>query len=878
MQPHVQHIHNVERLTRVIKVSNDDRIALLASLSGSQGVHTMWLGLLNGATLFPFPTIERGVIGLANWMSDQRITVYVSSASLFRNFTRTLDRGVRFPVVRMVRIASEVATANDFAAYQHHFGDGCVFIHTFSATETSTIAHFCLSWGDRVKGGRLPVGHAAEGIEILLVDDQNRPVVDRSLPSEIVVRSRYISKGYWRNESLTDLRFLEGANGIYDFHTGDIGRFNESGLLEIVGRKDARVKIRGYSIDIPEVEEAILALPVVQRAAVCAVTRANGDNQLVAYVVGRQGQDYSEAILRRSLDTSLPRYMVPSAFIYLSTLPLTSNGKIDRAELRLIAHKLREARFEEYSSELERLLAGIWAEALEVAEVGSHDDFFELGGDSLVASEIAARVYAALGIELNLGTFFDHPTPAALASVIEKARASPKIEAAPPLVRVPRPDLLPLSSYQEQIWNYSQTPDASAGYTATNAHRILGPLDSDLLIRCLRCEVNRHEIMRTTYSVAQGRPFQFIHAAASVPITLTDVSGLPDVDDHATLLLNEMAAETSDLENGPLIRFSLLRINENEHLLLRSAHHIACDGASWKIFMQELAQLYKASQHGEPAQLTETEPLQYADYAVWQRGLLDHDQPRFKQMIAWWKNELSNPPPPLRLPFRRPSQLDGLDPNEGIIERNIDPQISRQLVQLGREENATYYVMRLAAFVCLLSFVTGQSDLLIGCYVTQRDRQDLQNIFGCFSNLVTLRFRLDPTLSFRQTVHVVRRAVLGAEAHSEISYEDLHHELQKGGGTPIDIRLIFGSSFDDSIIEFSGLKMIRVTPRRTTMPWGFSITINKQSERFAAWFDAGIYDPVGVQHFVGQYFQLLEIACKVPDLPMCTLTSMMSSR
>jgi Condensation domain len=237
-------------------------------------------------------------------------------------------------------------------------------------------------------------------------------------------------------------------------------------------------------------------------------------------------------------------------------------------------------------------------------------------------------------------------------------------------------------------------------------------------------------------------------------------------------------------------------------------------------------------------------------------------------MITWWKDVLSNPPPPVQLPFRRPSRLGGIDPNEGTLELNVDPHISRRLAQLGREENATYPMVRLAVFVALLSFVTGQSDVLLGCYVTQRNRPDLQNIFGCFSNLVALRFRVEPALSFRQWLHVVRRTVSTAQAHGEIPYEDLRHELQQQGLMPADIGLIFQISMDDSIIDFSSLRMIRLTPRRTCMPWGFSIKANEQFDRCAAWFDAGIYDPVGVRNFINRYFRLLEIACQYPDLPL----------
>jgi hypothetical protein len=633
------------------------------------------------------------------------------------------------------------------------------------------------------------------------------------------------------------------------------------------------------------VEEAVRLLPAVEDAAVCAFEQSNGDVRIVAYVVLDRGVSTSASALRRALRARLPDHMVPSALVVLDGLPLTPMGKVDQQKLRQMRPSdSGSGRTDPPQSPTEQALAEIWTEELDLPSVGRNDDFFSLGGDSLLAAVAQARIQEAFGIELDLSMFADHSTLAAMASVIEDVRCAAVTEAGLPLVRVPRSEPLPLSSFQERVWSYSQTPDGSAGYCRTDVRRVVGALDSKLLADCLIEIANRHEILRTTYSIANGSPVQIVHPLAHAPVTFDDLSHLPNAEQRAWALLNQLAAETLDLEKGPMLRFSIVRLREHEHWLLRSSHYIAGDGWSWKMFRRELAQLYTAKLRGEPPPLSECERLQYADYAVWQRNRLGRERPGFQKTIAYWKDVLCNPQPPLQLPFRRPVRLDGADPDEGVIEVKLDPRVSRRLAQLTRAEGTTYYVTRLAAFVALLAFATGQSDVTFGTYVANRYRRDLQGIFGFFANLITLRFRFEPAMSFRQWLPVVHRAVWRAVACSEIPYEDLCHELQQQGVRPPGIELIFASEGisgsagdadgDDSFVDFAGLSMSRLTSRRSRMPWGFSFSVKEQSSRCIATFDAAIYDPVGVRNFTTSYFRLLDAASRHPDSPMSALLNM----
>ncbi|HTV75837.1 MAG TPA: AMP-binding protein, partial [Candidatus Baltobacteraceae bacterium] len=314
MQTHRNIVHNVLRLSRGMELSAEDRIVLLGSPSGGQGVATTWCALLNGATLFPFPIAEKGVGGLKEWMRQNKITVYVSSTSVFRNFAQTLNDASRFPDARLVRLGSETVTANDFAIFQKKFSDRCVLMNTLSSSETGNVTQQRFIQDSMVAEGLLPVGSPVTGMQVLLWDEHGRDVRDGEV-GEIIVRSQFLSPGYWRNEALTAGRFSNvGADGVQIFRTGDLGRRTADGSLHFAGRKDARVKIHGYLVEISEVEGALSRQPDVEMAVVSAHATPDGDTQIAAHVVPRAGRTCTTETLRRELHKTLPGYMVPATF------------------------------------------------------------------------------------------------------------------------------------------------------------------------------------------------------------------------------------------------------------------------------------------------------------------------------------------------------------------------------------------------------------------------------------------------------------------------------------------------------------------------------------------------------------------------------------
>jgi amino acid adenylation domain-containing protein len=872
MQTHRQIRRNVINATESMALSASDRMALLGSLSGGQGVNLTWCALLNGMALCPFPIMVKGVTGLADWMTSRGITVFATTASIFRNFMETLAPDFRFAGIRVVRLGGEPATSEDFKLFQRHFSRDCWFVHTLTSTEASNVAWSRQLSGEMVPEGRLPIGTVSEGQEVLLLDEDEKPVAPGEV-GEIVVRSRYVAAGYWRNPELTAERFsadLDGA-GTRRVRTGDLGRINSAGMLEFCGRRDDRLKVRGHRIEPSEIADALNRLQGIERAVIEAVPRAGREPLLVGFVIVRGDRCWTQADLRRALRGTLPDHMVPSEFVFLQNFPLTPGGKIDREKLRQSFRQRRRLQpGEQPMSKTETLLVGIWADVLEISDIGRRSDFFALGGDSLMAAVIAARVHADTGVELNLQMFVERPTLAELASCIDELSVRPQAQIGPPLVAVSRKEPLPLSSFQLRAWTGSQTPERLAAYIDADCRIIHGPLDRDVFCDCLSYIVRRHEILRTTFPIVDGRPVQLIHPPTQVAVEFVDLTDRPNVLEETQRLLELRRRDAIDLQRGPLFRHCLIRTRQNEHFWLRVTHHIITDAWSSDLQMRELGLVYEAKSRGHAPPLPDREPLQYGDFVVWQQRVLNPASATYQATVQWWKDHLAGAPQVFAPPLKRAEPLTGLDPADGCLRRNISPAASMRLDDIGRKHGATPFAVRLAAFVAYLAEATRQSDVVLGTYVTNRTNVALQNMVGLFVNLATLRFVHDSRWNFHQLVSKVRDEVAAAAGQSGIPYDELRAELERLGIIPPYIQIIFGTTRRTVSRNIAGLTVKKFDRRMTGMPWGFTVSVVENEEvcEIEVKFDACVYDPSRVDAFIAGFNGFLDAVSCRPDLSL----------
>lgn len=867
MQTHRSLRHNLWRLSIALDLGPGDRMPVLVSTSSYGGAAILWSALLTGATACQFLIAERGMAGVGSWFAEQKITTVATLSSVFRHILRSLE-GETVPSLRAVLLGGEPVMPADFEASRRAFGPQCAFASSLGSTEAGLLTVHWVTEDLDVDAGPLPVGRVLDGVEVLLLDDAGRPVA-AGQTGEIVVRNEQLTPGYWSDEALNAARFSKDRSGRL-FHTGDLGRWSPDGILTMVGRADLQVKVRGNRISLTEVEGAIAALPDVTGATVCATSSPGRETGLTAYLTARPGAALTATGLRQALRATLPEREIPTAFVFVDSFPMTSRGKVDRDELSRIAPPVPPAGNTTEApgapSETEAVLAAIWSRALDVERVGPHDDFFALGGASLTAAVIAAGVHAAFGVDLDLGAVVDNPTVAGMAAAVEALQSRDGHDDRPPLARASRAAVLPMSFAQERTWRTSQTPEQSAGYTDATSVRIRGPLDVGLLRRSVDHLARRHEMLRTTFTEHDGQPIQRVHAPEPIDLPLVDLSGATDPGAQSDEVLAEMARRPFDLQRGPLLRLALVRTAPDLHDLLWVDHHIISDAWSWRVFFDELRVLYEGFQRGDPAPLGDELAFQYADFAAWERGWLRPSTPHYESEVAWWREALQDAPPPLLLPFVRETPCPEAAPSDGVNFWGLAPEVSAGLERLGREAAATYYMVRLAVLAAHLATETGSYDVVLGTYATGRSLAETQSMFGFFSNLVTLRLRLAPDLTFRQVVARARACVVDTSPHTDFPYELLCEELRSGGIVPPEIRLIFNPT-DLPPPRLSDLELTMLRRRYEAMPWGFTLGLDRRREasECGVAFDARIYDPEGVRGFLERFQALAAEVCAHPD-------------
>ena len=467
------HIHGAAIATarttaRMMEVGPADRVLFLSSAGGGQGIATLFLALLSGASLWPFLASEKGVHGLADFLDTCGITSCTWSASIFRHMVMTIGPDRCFPAVHSIRIASETATLDDFHAFQRHFSDQCTLNYSLASSEAGHISRMSLRRGDAVGDGALPIGRVHDGVKIELLGEDGR-AVPLGEPGELVVTSRSVTVGYWGDPALSAERISIPADAPAQrsLRTRDLVRWNEAGLLEFVGRLNRRVKIRGYAVELVEVDQALRGLPGIKEATTSIVERPQRQPQLAAFIIPEasaiENGTLQPAKLRRALRALLPRQMVPATFVFVDAFPLNANGKLDRDKL----DEMLESRgtLEEPRTDTELMLARVWKDIFKLEDIGRQDDFVDLGGDSLSASVVAAWLQGEFGVEIDLGMFMSNPTLETLAALVDRLRK--ESVAGVDRSTVPRRGgPLPLSFSQQFYWQSSRVPGAAGAHDA----------------------------------------------------------------------------------------------------------------------------------------------------------------------------------------------------------------------------------------------------------------------------------------------------------------------------------------------------------------------------------------------------------------------------
>ncbi|MCE6998606.1 amino acid adenylation domain-containing protein [Saccharothrix sp. S26] len=609
------------------------------------------------------------------------------------------------------------------------------------------------------------IGRPVANTRAFVVDARLRPV-PVGVVGELYLAGAGLARGYHDRPGLTAERFVAcpfGEPGERMYRTGDLVRWTSRGELEFAGRADQQVKLRGFRIELGEVESVLAGHPAVAHATVVVREDRPGLKTLVGYVVARGSLD--TAALRAHLATLLPEHMVPTALVVLDALPLTPNGKLDRRALPapelVTGHRAPRTPREE-------ILCGLFAELLGVPAVGPDDDFFDLGGHSLLATRLVSRVRTALDAELAVADLFAHPTPAGLTTCLD--RGTP---ARPALRPAARPDLVPLSFAQRRLWFVNRLDERNPSYAVPVALRLHGGLDVTALRAALADVVDRHEALRTVFPEVGGTPHQHVRHDVTAPFTLLDRA--PD-DLDATL--HRIVSTPFDLTSDLPLRTALVRLADDDHVLLLVLHHIAGDGWSMGPLLRDLTTAYTA-RHTDRAPDWTPLPVQYADYTLWQRQLLgDEDDPDgpFAHRIAFWADALAGVPDELELPADRPRPTTSAQTG-GRVPLVLDADLHRAVLDLARRTRTTPFMVFQAAFATLLTRMGAGTDIPIGTPVAGRTDEALDDLVGFFVNTLVLRTDTSGDPTFAQLLTRVRDTDLAAYDHQDVPFERLVERL-----------------------------------------------------------------------------------------------------
>lgn len=870
MQMHRNGLRNAGANINAYQISHDDRIPFLSSSSTGHGIVTILLTLLGGAALFPYNIKERGVVGLIDLLTKEEITVISTSPTLYRHINRTLTGKEDFSHLRLIRLGGEPVMRSDFELYLRNFAEHSIFVNAISTTETGNFAQFHMDKNTEIQSNEVPIGYPVKFMEVLLINDCGEEV-GTDTAGQIAIKSSYISPGYWEKPELTKEAFHSVAHSDQRIYfTGDLGRRHPDGCLEHLGRKDFQVRIRGFRVEPEEIESFLQNHPAIFAAAVHP-SKEGDDDRLIAYFVQQKNYNSTAKELYEYLKRNLPDYMLPSQFVLVDSLPLTVNGKVDRGALsKLNGSAVPSGEdFVPPRNPLEENLAGIWSEILHQKPIGIYDNFFELGGHSLSATQLLARIQTQYGVEIPLGEFFKKPT---IVDLVEFLCKAPQITV-PPIQRVSRNEEWPLSFAQQRLWFLHKLEPASTQYSIVRAYRIHSALNVSALQQALSELVRRHELLRTSYPSRSGIPVQLIAETSDLKLHTIDLTHLPhpERESRSQQIVDQAARRPFDLEKETPFRSTLFRLEEHDHILLLSMHHIATDIWSKDIFTRELMMLYEAFLNDQPSPLSDL-TVQYVDFAVWQKNWLQKEI--LENLTSYWSKKLDGLSE-LKLPTKRLQSESQCRPKK-IRDLLLPDSFRNELQSFSEKEGVTLFMTLLAAFQSLLHLISEQCDIAVGIPIANRRRQEIESVIGFFVNTLVLRCDLSGDPSFRSLLSRVRQTTLEAYDHQDLPFDKLVEKLNPKRGlnrTPF-FRTIF--SFRNEPLPPFGLSGLTVKP--ISLPSDISLFdlslsafVEHQGLQILWEYNSDLFDDTTISTWASHYQSILQKILSDPSQRLSSL-------
>ncbi|BAZ82714.1 non-ribosomal peptide synthetase [Sphaerospermopsis kisseleviana CS-549] len=761
--------------TNYVQFTTTDRTAQASNTSFDAATFEIWGTLLHGATLVGVPqNVLLSPLYFADYISEQKINILFLTTALFNQLANIVPQA--FKDLRYLLFGGEAVDPKTVRAVLKN-GAPQNLLHVYGPTESTTYS--CFYPVEDVPEGAttLPIGRPISNTQIYILNEQLQPV-PVGTPGEIYIGGDGLARGYLNRPELTEERFIS-----HPFHnpkskiqnpklykTGDLARYLPDGNIEFVGRVDNQVKIRGFRIELGEVEAALSQHPDIKQAVVIVREDVPGDKRLVAYVVSDQKSPVTATTLKSFLEDKLPAYMIPAAWMVLDSLPLTPNGKVDRRSLPAPARTrpdLEEA-FVAPRNSIEEQLATLWTQLLGLDVVGVNDNFFCLGGHSLIVTQMISRAREIFSVNISFVQVFANPTIAAVAELI--TQGGEEIQWERPIIQhIAHEGLVPVSFSQERIYFVHKLAPENSAYQFQATMDIRGKLDFEALKRSLDEIVRRHEIFRTTYQEVNGRLYQVIHPHPGAAFRVVDLRHIPEPERQieAQKLVEAELLTHLDLTQLPIVQWAVFQLSDQDYIFTHVEHHMAHDGWSFNVFLSELVTLYEAFSSGKPSPLPELK-YQFADFATWQREWAKTKEAQAQ--LLYWQQKLAGIPPLLELPYDRPRPKEQTYNGEHA-RMELPVELCESLRVFSHQQGATLFMTMLEAFIILLHRYIGQDDIFIGSAVANRRMHQIEKIMGMVVNNLVLRTDVSGNPTVRELLDRVRQMTMEAYANEDVPFD-----------------------------------------------------------------------------------------------------------
>ncbi|WP_446333695.1 amino acid adenylation domain-containing protein [Burkholderia pseudomallei] len=885
MVEHASVVNQIGALTEYLELDASDRVLQFSNIAFDASVEEIFATLSCGATL---------VLRTDRWLADaetfwalcgaQRISIVDLPAQFFGQLALSGRRAVPTGV-RCVVIGGEAVGASALDAWFAEEGRRPRLFNTYGPTETtvSVTVHEVRGRHDDAN----VIGRPIANTRVYVLDAWLRPA-PIGVAGELYIGGVQVARGYLNRPELTRERFIDDpfVAGGRLYKTGDLARWRTDGRLEYLGRNDFQVKIRGFRIELGEIEAQLAKVADVREVVVLArdsaaevhdsatehatpnapspspetttataaatATATAIEKRLVAYYTG----DADVVALRAQAAQHLPSYMVPSAYVRLDAWPLTPNGKLDRRALPAPADDAyARAEYEAPQGAKEEALAAIWRELLHVERVSRHDNFFELGGHSLLAVQLVSRLRQALSVEVALGTVFDAPVLSALAERLEAENTA----VLPPIPLTPRDGRIALSLAQQRLWFLTQLEGVSEAYHMSGAVRLDGLLNREVLQRALNRIVMRHEALRTCFAREEGEPIQVIQPHADLTVSYHDLREAEQSEQRAKDLSQAHASAPFDLSRDLPVRVLLLQLADEAHVVQVVMHHIASDGWSVGVFLQELSALYGSfiAEQGDPLAPL---PLQYADYAAWQRRWLASGQ--LEKQGAFWQTNLSGAPTLLELPTDRPRPPKQSHAGASV-EVKLGAALSERVKRLSQRHGVTPYMTLLSSWAAVLSRLSGQEEVVIGSPVAGRNRTEVEALIGFFVNTLALRLDLSSEPTVGELLKRTKAQVLSAQAHQDLPFDQVVERVKPPRSTahpPLFQVMFVWQNMPAGELTIPGLTIRAVETPLQTAQFELTLSLQEAGDDIVGHLNyaSALFDESTVRRYVTYWRRLLE--------------------